>query len=600
MPIRALPLEVVTKIAAGEVVERPASVVKELVENSLDAGATRIDIELEAGGIDLMRIVDDGHGIPAEEMALALAPHATSKITSADELFGVATLGFRGEALASIAGIAKLKLQSRPPERPTGAEIASDGGIITGPQAWGGAAGTRIEVRHLFFNVPVRKKFLKSPASELGAVTEVVTRLALAHPHVHFQLRNNGRVTYDLPGTAAALERVGALFGPEIRNGLMPLESEPLESRLKGFIGNPGCDRGNAKLQYFFVNGRWFRDRHLGFALTDAYRGLLMTGRHPIAFVFLEVPAEKVDVNVHPAKAEVKFREPNVVFSLVRGAVKERLARENLTARASLPPMPVLPPERMPVTLPGPVLFNERPAVAPMSSDASPARVAPVEPTTPDTIATPATRVIPANELPDVPALAFPDLPPGSAVQIHNAYIIQETREGMLVIDQHALHERILFEQIRRRVRDGNLEVQRLLIPQPIDLPPGHAAFVLEARDALATLGLDVTDFGGNTVLLSSYPTIMDRRPPHEILAAAVDELVGKERAPTREVLFDHLMATMACKAAVKAGDKLTPDEIQYLLQLRLMAEDSHHCPHGRPTTLLFSRQELDRQFRRI
>ncbi|CAN5192277.1 DNA mismatch repair endonuclease MutL [soil metagenome] len=604
--IHQLPPDVVAKIAAGEVIERPASVVKELLENSLDAGSTRIDVELEQGGAELIRIVDDGRGIEPDDLTLALAAHATSKLTTADDLFAIHTLGFRGEALSSISGISKMVIQSRPPANSVGAEIHADGGVLSAIKPWGGSAGTRIEVRHLFFNVPVRKKFLKSTASELGAVCETITRLALANPHVHFTLKHNNRNVYDLPGVEDLKDRIGLFFGKDIQQALYRVESEPHDYQVKGYIADPGCDRGNAKLQYLFVNGRWFRDRSLSFALQDAYRGLLMTGRHPVGFLFLQVPMDRVDVNVHPTKAEVKFREAGTVFSLIRAAVKTRLLQENLVARASMPAQPVLPPEMEPFSLPSPTLFAPQPASRsePIAYMPSPVeRVievpipTPTVPATPESV--PSTRVIAAHEAPELPAMAFPELPLGSAVQMHNAYIIQETTEGMLVIDQHALHERILYEQLRRRIKDGQLEVQRLLIPEPIELPPDQAAFVLEAKDELATLGIEVSDFGGNTILLSSYPTLLNRRPPHAILASVIDELVSKERAPSKEALFNHLLATMACKAAVKAGDKLTPEEIQYLLHLRTLAEDSHHCPHGRPTTLLFSRQDLDRQFRR-
>jgi DNA mismatch repair protein MutL len=608
MPIRLLAPEVVARIAAGEVIERPASVVKELLENALDAGATRIDIDLEQGGSERIRVVDDGCGIPADELSLALTTHATSKLFSSDDLVDIATLGFRGEALASIAGVSKLTLQSRRHDAASGAEIASDGGVVSDVRPWGGPAGTCIDVRHLFYSVPVRKKFLKSAASELAAACEVLTRLALAHPHVHFSMRHNGRLVHDLPGVDDLCHRIGLFFGREVSSRLYDVRTEPLEYQIRGYVADPGCDRGNSKLQYFFVNGRWFRDRSLAFAFQDAYRGLLMTGRYPVGFLFLTVPPDKVDVNVHPSKAEVRFRESNTVFGLVRNAVKARLLRENMVATVSLPSVPVLPPEMASVPLPSTAsLFEQKniPTPAPVFMQYGPplpSSALPTDVSRPpvNTPIIPATRVIPASEAPDVPALDFPDLPVGTAVQIHNSYIIQETPDGMLVIDQHALHERILYEQIRRRIQDGNLEVQRLLIPEPIDFPPEQAAFVIEHRDQLLMLGLDVSDFGGNTVLLASYPTLLKRTPPHVILSQVVDELVNTDRPPTREGLFNHLMATMACKAAVKAGDRLTSEEIQFLLHLRQMAEDSHHCPHGRPTTLLFSRNDLDRQFRRI
>jgi DNA mismatch repair protein MutL len=658
--IRQLPPQVVTKIAAGEVIERPASVVKELLENSVDAGAARIDIELEQGGTELIRVADDGCGIAADDLPLAFASHATSKLESADDLFRVATMGFRGEALASIGGVAKVLLQSRPPDQPTGAELRCDGGELSPVRPWGGSPGTRVEVRHLFFNVPVRKKFLKSVATELGHVCETVTRLALANPGLHLTLRHNGKLVYEIPASATLPDRIALFFGGEVRDALYALDSGPGPVRLTGFVADPACDRGNPKLQYLFVNGRWFRDRSLGHALQEAYRGLLMTGRYAVGFLFLTVPPDSVDVNVHPTKAEVRFRDNSLLYSLVRATVKARLTKENLVPRLEAPGQETgdrrqetgdkrqeaeqpwglrapaystpgsllgprreaaertvapweLPPIDAPTTSPpshlvgeGPPLIlpspqqgeglgvrgetSSSPEALPLTPDPSPRRG------DGNHTSTPADAPRSSEPVP----FALPPLPAGAALQVHDAYLVLETPDGMLVIDQHALHERILYEQLRRRVRDGKLEVQRLLIPEPIDLPADQAAAVLEARDALAELGLDVSDFGGNTVLLSSYPTLLSRRPPHEILRGVIDHLVTRDRPPTREALLDHLLATMACKAAVKAGDRLTPEEIAHLLQLRQLAEDSHHCPHGRPTSLLFSRQDLDRQFRRM
>src|SRR5262245_984224 len=335
--IHKLPPEVVTRIAAGEVIERPASVVKELLENSVDAGSRRIDIDLDAGGTELIRVVDDGHGITADDLPLAFASHATSKLRNADDLFAINTMGFRGEALASISGVGKVTLQSRTHDQPSGWEIRCDGGELSAVKPWNGSPGTRIEVRHLFFNVPVRKKFLKSVATELGHVCESVTRLALANPALHITLRHNGKLVYDIPASAGLLDRIALFFGGEVRDALYEIDSGPGPLRVTGFVADPKCDRGNAKLQYLFVNGRWFRDRSVAHALQEAYRGLLMTGRYAVGFVFLTLPPDKVDVNVHPTKAEVRFQENSLVYSLVRSAVKTRLLKENLVPRLTVP-----------------------------------------------------------------------------------------------------------------------------------------------------------------------------------------------------------------------------------------------------------------------
>lgn len=576
--ILPLPSNVVTKIAAGEVIERPASVVKELVENSLDAGATRIEIDLEEGGADLIRIVDDGGGIEPDDLPVAFATHATSKLRDADDLFRVGTLGFRGEALASVGGVAHVTLQSRLHDRPTGAEIINDGGTLSPVRIWNGSPGTRIEVRRLFGNVPVRRKFLKTTGTELQHVTETVTRLALAHPLVEFIVRHHGKSVIDVPGSAGLFDRLHLFFGRDIADQLHALEQLQGPARVHGYVADPACERGNAKMQYLFVNGRWIRDRTIGHAVQEAYRGLIMTGRYPVWFLFIDLPRDAVDVNVHPTKAEVRFRDGQAVFHLVMSAVRERLRSLNLTPRL------VAPPEG-PRLSPSPWFGGATPVATPTmfppatnGSSATPPSATTVEPPAPPTFHQP---------------IDF------KAVQMHDAYLLVETADGVLVIDQHALHERILFEQLRRRMQAGDVERQRLLVPEPVDLTSEQAALVLEQKDALAELGLDVDDFGGGTVLLSSYPAILTRAAPAVIFRSVVDRLSSKERAPSRDALLNDLLASMACRAAVKAGDRLTGEEISALLAQRELADNTHHCPHGRPTSLLFSRQELDRQFRR-
>jgi DNA mismatch repair protein MutL len=592
--IQQLAAEVVNKIAAGEVIERPASVVKELLENAVDAGAGRIDVEVEQGGTELICVVDNGSGISADDLPQAFASHATSKLGSADDLFRIATLGFRGEALASIGGVAQVTLQARVADQPSGAEITCDGGRLSPVRAWNGAPGTRIEVRHLFFNTPVRRRFFRTTATEMGHVCEAFTRLVLAQPNRHWTLRHNGKPVYEVSAVAGLRERLGLFFGAEVADQLYPVHLEQGPVRLRGFIADPACERGNAKMQYLFVNGRCIRDRSLGHAVQEAYRGLLMTGRYAVAVLFLELPPDQVDVNVHPTKAEVRFRDAQALYHLVFTAVRERLRAENLTARLQAPSFAPAPPTAAPAffqasaspELPTFPAFA-RPAPPPVAPgfpepEASPPFSLP-SPSSPGTV--PQETALPAET---------------KALQLHNAYLVLETPEGMVVIDQHALHERILFEQLKHRMRAGQLERQRLLIPEPVDLPAEQTARALEHREALADLGLEVDDFGGGTLLLTSYPAILATRPPVEILRAVVDHLVAKERAPSRDVLLNDLISLMACHAAVRAGDRLTPEEIAALVAQRSLADDTHHCPHGRPTSLLFSKQELDRQFRRI
>lgn len=597
---------VVNKIAAGEVIERPASVAKELLENSVDAGARRIDVEVEQGGIELIRVVDDGCGILADDLPLAFASHATSKLTDANDLFRIGTFGFRGEALASVGGVAQVTLQSRPADQPSGAQISCQGGNLGPVRPWNGSPGTRIEVRHLFYNTPVRRKFLRSPGTEMGHVSEALTRLALAHarpgpdelpcarPALHLSLRNNNKPVFDVPASVTLLDRINLFFGPEVANSLFWVRAQEGPARLTGYIADPSCDRGTARAQYLFLNGRWVRDRGLAHAIQEAYRGLLMTGRYAVVFLFIDLPPELVDVNVHPTKTEVRFRDAQAMHHLVYSAIRQRLNAANLTARLVVPstmqptgiatpaPRPepwslTSPPHQpqLPLATPRPALPPEVPLAFPARSEQAP----------------------PAAPAPAPPPQVLPE--PGKVIQLYDTYLVVETHEGMLVIDQHALHERILFEQLKGRLRAGSLETQRLLIPETLDLSAEQAARVLAERQALAELGLGVEDFGGGTLLLTSYPAFLGNRSPRALLQAVVDHLVSQDRVPSREVLFNDLLSLMACHAAVRSGDRLNPEQMHALVAQRHLADDAHHCPHGRPTALLFSRHDLERQFRR-
>lgn len=620
--IHQLPHSVITKIAAGEVIERPASVVKELLENAVDAGSTRIDIDIEQGGTELIRVVDNGCGIQADDLTLAFSSHATSKLTSADDLFRVTTLGFRGEALASIGGVAQVTLQSRPESAEHGSEVFCNGGELSPIKAWNGTPGTRIEVRNLFFNTPVRRKFLRTVSTEFSHIDETFTRLSLAHAEMHLTLRHNNKVVYEVPQTATLLDRIGLFFGKDVRDRLFEVDQIAGPIHLRGFIADPAIERGTAKMQYLFINGRWIRDRSLGHAVQEAYRNLLMTGRYAVAFLFLDMPPEMVDVNVHPTKSEVRFRDAQALYHLMLSTVRDRLRREDLTARlhapkvregemaasfatsgwsltAPEPPAPPLPFDAPPLSVVDRIVqLPEGNAPLPPL----PPRVSAVAPAAPEL--PPSTALEAAFNAGSKTAAAPPALPaPGvalKAIQLYDAYLVLETPEGMLVIDQHALHERILFEHFKRRIREGHLETQPLLVPEPIDLPPEQTARALEHKDALAELGLQIEDFGGGTLLLRSYPAILGNKSPQATLKAVVDHLVAKDRPPTREHLLNDLLSLMACHAAVRSGDRLTPEEISSLIAQRSLAENTHHCPHGRPTSLLFSKHELDRQFRRV
>jgi DNA mismatch repair protein MutL len=640
--IRQLPPSVVNKIAAGEVIERPASVVKELVENSLDAGARRVDVTVEQGGTELIRVVDDGCGVAPEQLELALASHATSKIVDADDLFRVATLGFRGEALASIAAVSRLSFRSRPIDAPIATELEVVGGAAEPLRPVGGPCGTTVEVRNLFFNTPVRQKFLRTTQTEMGHLTEALTRLALAHPQVHFTLQHGGRLIHDLP-PGDSRQRIAALCGQELADSLIHIESDDDGIQLTGDVANPTHSRPNNRMQYLFLNGRFIRDRSLQHALGEAYRGLLLTGRFPVCFLHLQMPAASVDVNVHPTKLEVRFQDGGRVYSQLLSTLRTKFLSTDLIARASAPALgsaaddeilaatpaasqglwdwakrqlgPAAGDGRVPDFVPFadrdqrdalrlhrvdlPPLVGRVPSVA-SSHDAN---VIPND-ASPDSKSTTNDRAIDyasaaAHRL-DLPHDAAQSHRSPRALQIHNRYLVTETDEGLEVIDQHALHERILYEALRERVLAGAVESQRLLVPEPVDLAASEAAAAVENRETLAQLGMEVEAFGGETVLVSAYPAMLANLPPAEVLRSLVEQLLAGGKQPESRDILDELLHMIACKAAVKYGDRLTPQEIDALLEQRGLAQDHHHCPHGRPTALIFTREQLDRQFKRI
>jgi DNA mismatch repair protein MutL len=612
--IRQLPPSVVNKIAAGEVIERPASVVKELVENSLDAGAARIDVTVEEGGVSLIRVADDGCGIDADQMTLALASHATSKIQSADDLFRVGTLGFRGEALASIASVSRLLLRSRTADAEAATEFEVVGGESEPLRPAGGPCGTTVEVRRLFFNTPVRQKFLRTVQTEMGHVSEAIARLALAHPHVHFTLTHGNRTIHDLP-PGDDRDRIAAILGAELIPGLIAIDSRDGELALSGYVANPSHSRPNNRLQYLFLNGRFIRDRSLQHALGEAYRGLLLTGRYPICVLRLSMPPAEVDVNVHPTKLEVRFQDGGRVYSQLLGTLRSRFLSTDLIARAVVPANSDRSTGGEAAEQESRLMqWAERQLSVPMA-DGSAATFDISEPFGSRQDELKMHRVDPPQRGGAVPQQSRSahsvindqsPAPPAQAnhspraLQIHNRYLVVETEVGLEVIDQHALHERIIYETLRERLADGSVESQRLLVPEPVDLSGAEAAAALEHCDTLARLGMEVEAFGGETVLISAYPAMLANFSPAEVLRDVVEQLshAGK-RVESRDIL-DELLHMIACKAAVKFGDRLTPEEIDSLLEHRGLAQDHHHCPHGRPTALVFTRDQLDRQFKRI
>jgi DNA mismatch repair protein MutL len=592
--IERLSPSVVNKIAAGEVIERPASVVKELLENAVDAEARQIEVALEKGGIELVRVTDDGCGIPEDQLGLALASHATSKIRSADDLFAVCTLGFRGEALASIAEVSSLRLRSRVAGAPGAAELSVRGGQHSEVVPCAAAPGTCMEVRQLFFNTPVRRKFLRTPQTELSHATEAFIRVALAHPECQFTLQHHQRTLYDLPAGTDWRERIAALFGRDLADALIWVESEDGPIRLAGYVANPSHSRSHSKMQYLFLNGRPVRDRSLQHALGEAYRGLLLSGRFPICFLRCDLPADQVDVNVHPTKLEVRFQDGGRIYSLLLGTLRSRFLSTDLTVRVT--PSTKEAADGAPrIEPPSPAAIDPAQAEAVRQRVLNWARrgAAPPPP--------PLDAVMPRPEAssPRVPE-AEPASRRPSALQAHNRYLVTTSEDGVEIIDQHALHERILYEQLRQKALSGALEVQRLLVPQPVDLTSTEAAAVIEHQALLAELGIQVEPFGGDTVLVSGYPALLANLDPTQLLQQVAQQLVEGQRLPERRDLLDQLLHTISCKAAIKAGDHLSPEEISALLEHRHLVHDAHHCPHGRPTTLVFTREELDRRFKRI
>jgi DNA mismatch repair protein MutL len=644
--IRQLPTSVINKIAAGEVIERPASVVKELMENSVDSGATRIDVTMEKGGSELMRVSDNGCGMTPDQLPLAIASHATSKIRDADDLFNVHTLGFRGEALASISEVSQFLLRSRTEESDAGAELEVIGGKRGEIAPAGCPIGTTIEIRQLFYNTPVRRKFLRTNQTEMGHVTEAFTRIALVHQNIHFTLRHNDRVIHDLPPVDDWKDRIAAFFGEEIGQALIEINSGGENCSMMGYVADPTVSRANNRMQYLFLNGRHIRDRALQHALSEAYRGLLLTGRYPVGFLRLEVPADTVDVNVHPTKLEVRFQDGGKLYSQLLGTLRNEFLTTDLTARVQPPPSHIdaaragaaanaIAEQKHEDEL---MQWAKGATQAPDGSTGS----YDLAPSTPGTQGrldmnfsstsgnvppfrsfdsgnsaySGSTTSMPSNSSSNSMPLGAPPnnefsdhsanplATSGPAIgkhglQIQNRYLITENDEGMVVIDQHALHERILYEKLREKTLAGRMETQRFLVPEPVMLTPEEAAAVLESKELLAELGIEIESFGDDTISVNTYPAMLSRFAPAEMLRQIADQLLEGGKKPDRRDLVDEILHMMSCKAAVKAGDRLSPEEVDSLLLQRDLCQDAHHCPHGRPTALVFTREELDRKFQR-
>ena len=638
-PIRVLPDGLVNQIAAGEVIERPASVAKELLENAVDAEASRIRLEVEQAGKKCLRASDDGAGMTPEDARLALASHATSKIVTGEDLEGITTLGFRGEALASIASVADVRLVTRTAGALEATEVSVSGGNASQPRPTSGPVGTTLEVRNLFRYVPARRKFLKTDATEMGHITEAVTRIALAYPSVHLTVTHNGRSVYELPPTEAVRHRIGAFFGPDLAEALLEVSSEEPAGRLWGLVGPPSVARSTAGTQYLFLNGRYVRDRSLLHALREAYRGLLEGRKQPVAFLFLTVPPERVDVNVHPTKIEVRLRDQHLLYGQVLAAVRERLLGPGITPTVAMPSAPAGLPdqaadERAEAGEPGAERTGEREdrvrrAVAdflhsppaqhqerlPLSGRRPGGeRKSAADQRTRDPFDSAAPRsgqalTVAAREGsrgtlagPGVGAeaqRAEEEAPPGRAVQLHNTYLVAETDDGILIVDQHALHERVLFEEMMERLEAGPLASQRLLVPVTLAVSDRQMAAVEQHREALGRLGIEVDAMGPRDVGIQAFPPLLDRADPEGTVRDFLEWVLALETAPTARQVLETLAHVAACRAAVKAGDPLKAEEIEALLAHREAAEIASTCPHGRPAALVLRHKDLEKQFGR-
>jgi len=711
MAIRKLPPLLISQIAAGEVVERPASVVKELIENSLDAGATRIEIAIEEGGHRLMRVGDNGRGITPEELHLAVAPHATSKLDQPEMLAKIATLGFRGEALASVASVSRLRITSRPTRDGTAAEsgatLEAAGPDVTQPTPAACAPGTTIEVRDLFFNTPARRKFLRAASTEFGHIAQAVTRIAMAHPSVAFKLTHGSRTAIDMPPGQSPRRRCIELLGPEMDDAMLEFEATAAPdaaddnptaapTKLWGLAGIPAVARATSKFQYLFMNGRAIRDRNIAHAIKEAYRGLMPPNKQPVAVVVIETDPSAVDVNVHPAKTEVRFRNAVSMHGLVLSAMRQRLLGSDLTPSATLgdtsfndrthpstrgtPQRPATPPGRTPFTpahvttgaSPSPepkILIDDlnRTAPVPKGFDLDRVRQALTDPRVDEHAAghaTPTPASAPGST-PDNPAPArdttTPSSPRRDILQVHDAYLVTQDEQGLIIIDQHALHERVMFEQLRKRVlgtdnagASKNLESQRLLTPAIIKTTPSRVALLDPLAPLTQRIGIEADPIGPDAVAIHAFPSflfdrnvdpieffeeLLDRveegdiqlpatqatdqdqpaRVPHfdsnaakcvpvttpAHLAAARPRCGTPDNAPdlnanhVEEAVLHKVLDMMSCKAAVKAGDHMTSEEMAALLAQREEIERSSSCPHGRPTTIRLTLRDMAKQFKR-
>ena len=603
--IRRLSEGTINRIAAGEVVERPASAVKEIVENALDAGASQIDIIIGGGGRDLIRVTDDGIGMSAEDLAIAVERHATSKLTlgsdGREDLHDVGTLGFRGEALPSIGAVARLSIVSRPADGDTAHRITVEGGKVSPVEPAAGPAGTRIEIRDLFYATPARLKFLKGERSETLAVADVVKRLAMAHPEVGFSLtsetRNMLRLEPEFPDDAGRLKRLGAIMGRDFSENALAIDATRENIRLTGFAGLPTYNRGNAQMQFLFVNGRPVRDKLIVGAVRGAYADFLARDRHPAVALFVEIEPRDVDVNVHPAKAEVRFRDAGLVRGLIVGALKHALHEAGHRASTTVAEAALGALRNMPAA--GTRAQMNFPAPGAASGFSSPSTASNWQGAFAD-LGAHSARVEPqADEaLPETEEGMTPPLGVARG-QLHETYVIAQTTDGIVIVDQHAAHERLVYERMKKAIAARGVARQILLIPEVVELDEAEAERLVARAEELAELGFVLEGFGDGAVVVREVPAIFGKLDVPGLVQDLADDLSELDEALSLKERLEHVCGTIACHGSVRAGRRLTGEEMNALLREMEATPHSGQCNHGRPTYVELKLSDIERLFGR-
>ena len=612
--IRLLPEIVASQVAAGEVVERPASAVKELIENSIDASARKIEIMIRRGGISLVRVTDDGCGMDRDDALLSLERHATSKIRSAADLEAIGTLGFRGEALPSIASVSRFRLTTREPGAIAGTEIVINGGKIEIVRESGEPPGTQVEVRSLFYNLPARRKFLRSENTESRTIEHQIHLQAIGHPQIAFTLLRDDRLVFQLPGTTALRDRIRDLYGVALLERLIQVKgNSPRKIQISGYMGQAGLSRQTRAQQLIFVNGRAIESGLITGAVREGYHTALMKGQYPVTFLFLDLDPTAVDVNVHPAKREVRFRDPSGVREAIVGCVQQTLerARTEWQQKFRAPAMP-LPSISKKTT----VNLKLRPEITateasdrelPHLGSATAGVVSPGQAASPETVGQalrrPAARIDSAS---DALALQRQRYDAENAPQqfqiigvLNKLYILMENANGLVLVDQHAAHERILFEELRRKMEEQGVPTQRLLLPQTFDLPPRDADWIERNLPTLEKMGIGIESFGPNTFKIDSLPAFLNALDPAQFMSKVIDDLRSVSNSSSAMRMGEEMIAKTVCRHAVKANDPLGYLEIEKLIGDLLDCDLPYCCPHGRPTMIQISLSELERKFGR-